>query len=175
MALHRVFVPRAIVDMAHHRFPSEQVASVALQLVAGDWIRERRHLLLEAPERALRAHALAWSGSRHRPDLDAARLSVLVPELIEVCVAEHLIPNAHYRVGVAEEDAFGIVALRCRIEVCLDPYARAWAEEVLKAALIPWNRLVVRDSDTTPMIGLEVCSRSTSSRRVGCPGSMHAS
>jgi hypothetical protein len=174
MALHGIFVPRAIVDLAHRRFPSEQVASVAMQLVAGDWIRDRRRQLLAAPRRTLRARALAWSGSRHAPGIDPSCLSALLPELIETCVSERLIPNASYGVEVMAEDAFGIASVRCRVEVCLDPYARAWAQEVLQTALIPWNRRVVREGDTSLLIGLEVSARPAMSHRADRPGRTHA-
>lgn len=176
MALHGVFVPRAVVDMAGRRFPSENAASVALQLVAGDWIRERRRQLLDAPERALRARALAWSGSRHDPLLDAKHLLGLVGSLLRRCAGERLIPDADYRIAVKTDDAFGISGWRCRVEVCLDPYARAGVEKMLRAALVPWNRGVVIDGIPVPFIRLEVSARhSTSATRNAGPRGNHAS
>jgi hypothetical protein len=75
MRMHRLCVPRAVIDLAGRRFASEQVASVALSLVASEWIGERRGELGRAPEQALAARARAWSGSRHAgaPDADAMR------------------------------------------------------------------------------------------------------
>jgi hypothetical protein len=158
MKLHGIFVPRSVVDMASRRFPSEQVASVALQLVAGDWIRERRRQLLSAPEVALRARALAWCGSRHGEDLNPGRLADLLQGLLLDCAAERLIPAADYGVEVRPDDAYGIAGWRCRVEVRLDPYSRARVAESLRTALVPWNRAVVRDEAAVPLIGVSVAA-----------------
>jgi hypothetical protein len=159
MAMHRVFVPRAVVDMADRRFPSEQVASVALQMVAGDWIRDRRRQLLAAPEGALEARALGWSGSRHDPKLVPDRLLRLLGDLIRTCVSEGLVPDADYRVEVDANDGYGVVGYRCRVAVSLDPYACGRVGDILRTALVPWNRAVVREDAPVSLIGLEVSSR----------------
>jgi hypothetical protein len=156
MAMHGIFVPRAVVNMVPRRFPSEQVASVALQLVAGDWIRERRRQLLAEPEGALLERNLAWTGSCHGPPEDEGRLSILLRDLLRACVIERLIPDADYRLQVRPDDAYGLVRWRCRIEVCLDPYARARVKEALEAALVPWNRAIALDGVAAPLILLDL-------------------
>jgi len=164
MHLHGIFIPRSVLDLVHRRFPSEQVASVALQLVAGDWIKERRRQLMRAPERELRARALAWSGSRYRDALDSHDVLDLVERLLGVCASERLIPAAEYRIAVEREDAFGIPGWRCRVGVCLDPYARARVREALCAALVPWNRAVMHDGTPMPIIDVVAAAPRSSSR-----------
>lgn len=155
MARHGV-VPRPVVDLCGRRFASEQAASVALHLVAGDWLRLRRRELRAAPCEALAARALGWSGSRHTGAQDAQSVSGLVAELLHACAAERLIPDAHYQVGVRADDGYGLTLWRCRLRVALDPYARARVAEVLGVALIPWNRAVVRDGTAVPVVAIEV-------------------
>ncbi|MCU0834186.1 MAG: hypothetical protein MUC77_07070 [Chromatiaceae bacterium] len=155
MALHGV-VPRAVVDLKGRRFASEQVASVALNLVAGDWLRLRRCALRAAPCEALAARALAWSGSRHSASEDARSVGGLVAEVLRACAAERLIPDARYRVDVRADDGYGLTLWRCRLRVALDPYARARVADVLGVALIPWNRAVVRDGAAVPIVSVEV-------------------
>lgn len=167
MDLHGIFVPRAVVDMAPRRFQSERVASVALQLVAGDWIKQRRRQLLDAPESALRDRALAWSGSRYEPGLEPDLLATLVLGLLRTCAGERLIPDARYQVTVREDGAYGIAGCRCRVEVGLESYARARVEDVLRSALVPWNRAVVRDGVPAQLIVLEVSARQSDRMRRG--------
>lgn len=145
MALHGIFVPRPIVDMAQRRFPSERVASVAMQLVAGDWIKLRRRQLLESPNASLVDRSLGWSGSRHDSELGEGCLLARVGELLRACIAERLIPDADYSVGIRAGRGYGITGYRCSLEVRLDPCERARVREVLLCALLPWNRAVVRD------------------------------
>jgi hypothetical protein len=156
MRLLGVYVPPAVVSLSGRCFASEQVASVALQLVAGDWIAERRRRLLAQPERALAEHARAWQGSRHQCPTDAEAACALLREALDACIAEGLVPPARYRLVSRCEDGFGLRRWRCAVEVNLDPYARARAREALDAALIPWNRAVIRDGMPTPLITLDV-------------------
>jgi len=156
MGLHGIFVPRPVVGLSGHRFPSEQVASVALQLVAGDWIAARRRRLLAAPGRALRQRALAWSGSRHDGAPDGARMQDLLGSLLDACIAEKLLPAARYAVQLRADDGYGVRAWTCSIHCDLDPYTRARVAEALSAALIPWNRAVIRDGRAVPLIALRV-------------------
>jgi hypothetical protein len=156
MRLLGVYVPPAVVSLSGRCFPSEEVASVALQLVAGDWIRERRRVLLARPERALAERALAWQGSRHQCPTSAEVADTLLRQALDVCIAEGLVPPARYRVQSRCEDGFGLRRWRCAVEVNLDSYARAKAREALDAALIPWNRAVIRDGMPMSLITLDV-------------------
>jgi len=158
MAMHGVFVPRTIVDMAGRRFPSEAVASVAVQLVAGEWIRERRRELLAAPAAALAERGLAWCGSRHRPGLDEDGIRLLVGDLLALCVDERLLPDAVYSLVVRRADGYGVCCYSCRIRVSLESYACRQVEEILDTALIPWNRAVSRHGAAARIISLEVQS-----------------
>ena len=159
MRLLGVYVPRAVVALSGRRFVSEQVASVALQLIAGEWIGERRRILLAQPERALAEHACAWRGSRHQCPATVDAADALLRQALDACIAEGLVPPARYRLLSRCEDGFGLRRWRFAVEVNLDPYARARAREALDAALIPWNRAVVRDGAPMPLIMLEVRAR----------------
>jgi hypothetical protein len=156
MRMHGVFVPRAVIDMAGRRFISEQVASVALSLVAGEWISERRQTLHRSAEPALALQALAWSGSRHAgaPDADAARS--LLQEVLAHCIDEGLVPRARYRIGFRADDGYGIRCCQCCVQVDLDVQARARVQQVLSTALIPWNRAVIRDGRVIPVLAVHV-------------------
>lgn len=155
MRLHGTFVPRAIVELSRLRFATARAASVAVQLVAGDWVAQRRAELLRAPARALRERDRAWSGSRSGDPRDEASLIELVSDLLTQCVAEGLIPRAAYRLRVRRDDGFGVGGFRCILEVWLDPYARARLADALASALVPWNRAVMRDARPYPLIGVE--------------------
>jgi hypothetical protein len=156
MRLLGVYVPPAVVALSGRRFASEQVASVALQLIAGDWIGERRRALLAQPERSLAERACAWQGSRHQSPATADAADALLRQALDACIAEGLVPPARYRLVSRCEDGFGLRRWRCAVEVNLDPYARARAREALNAALIPWNRAVSRDGVPMPLITLDV-------------------
>jgi hypothetical protein len=156
MAMHGVFVPRAIVDMAERQFASEEAASVAMQLVAGDWIRQRRCQLLRAPEAALAERSLAWCGSRYAAALDEQGLLRLVRDLLDVCIAERAIPDAIYGLDVRREDGYGVCCYWCRVQVWLDSYARRRVQESLAVALTPWNRAVARHGVSAKVISVEV-------------------
>jgi hypothetical protein len=158
MALHGVFVPRAIVDLAGRRFPTEEVASVAVQLIAGDWVRQRRAELLREPERALRERALAWRGSRHVCGQTAAQIGELLQGMLALCIADGLIPDADYRLRVRPDAGYGICAHRCRVEVGLEPADRTRVADVLNSGLVPWNRAVVRDGSAVPLLTLSLCA-----------------
>lgn len=156
MRLHGTFVPRAIVELSRLRFATAQAASVAVQLVAGAWVAERRAALLRAPMRALRERDRTWSGSRSGGPLDEASLTVLVSDLLNQCVAEGLAPRIAYRLRVQLDGGFGICGFRCILEAWLAPPARARLADALGAALVPWNRAVMRDARPHPLIGVEV-------------------
>jgi hypothetical protein len=156
MRLHGAFVPRPILAMSRHRFASAQVASVAVQLVAGDWVATRRAELLRAPVRALRERNQTWSGSRSREPLDREGLAAVLRDLLAQCAAERLIPRAAYRLRVLGDDGFGIGGFRCIVEVWLDPYVRTRLADALSTGLVPWNRVVTRDGRPHPLIGVEV-------------------
>jgi hypothetical protein len=158
MAVHGVFVPRAIVDLAGRRFPREAVASVAVQLVAGEWIRERRRQLLAAPTAALAERALAWCGSRHRPGMDEAGVRLLIERLLALCIGERLLPDVDYSLAVRPADGYGIRCYFCSVRVRLESYACKRVQDVLDAAMIPWNRAVVRHGTAAKIISLEVRS-----------------
>ena len=159
MRLHGIFVPRAVIDMAGCRFASEQVASVALSLVAGDWISERRRALGLSPGRELTLRAQAWSGSLHAdaPDADAA--CRLLQRLLGQCIDEGLVPRAGYQLSCRADDAYGIRCCRCLVQIDLDADARARIQAVLGTALIPWNRAVIRDGRVTPVLSVHVDAR----------------
>ncbi|MGB5831280.1 MAG: hypothetical protein WBG92_04725 [Thiohalocapsa sp.] len=163
MRLHGLSVPRGVIDMAGRRFATEQVASVALTLVAGDWISQRRQYLSDAPERSLANQKLAWRGSLHNgvPGVDVVQ--ELLQQVLEHAFAEALLPRFRYQVSSRFDDGFGIRCCRCRLEVDLasDDWARV--REVVSAALIPWNRGVVRDSGAVPVIALQVRGLPTTS------------
>lgn len=154
MSLHGIFVPRGIVDLADRYFPSERVASVAVQLIAGEWIEERRRRMLATPVRTLADRSLSWRGSRHEPGMDGKGVQTLIEDLIRTCIGERLIPDAEYRVRVHAERGYGIVGHRCLLDVCLDRYAANKVLEMLEVALVPWNRAVARDGATSLLIEL---------------------
>ncbi|EGV20317.1 hypothetical protein [Thiocapsa marina] len=159
MRLYGTFVPRSVVALAGQRFASESVASVAVQLVAGEWIAQRREQLLAAPEEAIRARRLGWTGSRHAADPGSDAIGACVTEVLAECLQEGLIPAAGYDLKVRPDDGFGIRGYRCLITVDLDSSARARFREVIQTALVPWNRAVVRDGLAHPLIKFEVRPR----------------
>jgi hypothetical protein len=124
MALHGVYVPRAIVDMVGRTFVSVLVAAVAVQLVAGDWIRQRRGSLLARAEESVLAATLGWRGSCYRPGLCVDDVELLLKDLLSLCAEEEAIPNARYKITVQEDNGFGVLAFRCFVEVCFDSYER---------------------------------------------------
>lgn len=150
------FVPHAILSLTRQRFASPRVASVAVQLVAGDWVAARRAQLLRDPVRALRERAQTWSGSRSGGGLDPEGLGNLLWNLMDQCAAEGLTPRACYGLKVQRANGYGLGGLRCVVETRLDPYARAHLADALSAALIPWNRAVIRDGRPCRLISVEV-------------------
>ena len=129
---------------------------MAVQLVAGDWVAQRRAELLRSPVRALRERDQAWSGSRSGEPLDADTLAAVLSDLFTQCMAEGLIPKVAYRQRVKRDGGFGVCGFRCIVEVWLDPYARTLLADCLGSALVPWNRAVMRDARPHPLIGVEV-------------------
>lgn len=156
MAMHGVFVPREVVGLAEHRFPSEAVASVALQLVAGDWIASRRRELAANPAAALAERRLAWSGSRHRSAVDVATVRSIVEGVIAQCIAERLVPAAIGRLEVVRDDGYGVCRYRCILSVATDDRTSPDIAGALAVGLIPWNRAVVRDGTTIASIDVQV-------------------
>jgi len=159
MRLHGVFVPRAIVDLAGRRFASEQAASVAMQLIAGDWVVARRRRLLATPQQALAQHDLAWSGSRHQGTPDAATMRALLTHLLDACIAEALLPKVRYHIELRTDDGYGIRGWTCTLHVDLDPYARARVAEAMNVAVVPWKRTVIRDGRAAPLIAVRCDAR----------------
>ncbi|WP_120795450.1 hypothetical protein [Thiocapsa rosea] len=159
MRLYGTFVPRPVVALAGQRFPSESVASVALQLVAGDWITQRRQQLLAAPDEAIRLRRLGWTGSRYVADPGIETMTACVGKVMDDCLREECIPAAGYDLKVRADDGFGIRGYRCLITVGLDDSACARFREVVQTALVPWNRAVVRDGAAHPLVKVEVRSR----------------
>lgn len=160
MRLHGTFVPRQMLALAPRRFVSEDAASVAVKLVAGDWVRQRRKALAADAARVLQERALVWSGSRADEPRDADALSGRIRDLIDACVREHLIPGGliaggRHRVRVLSEDGYGLTGYRCIVSVNLDSYARRRLAEALTVALLPWNRAVVRDGRPCPLISVQ--------------------
>jgi hypothetical protein len=156
LATHGVFIPPAILDLARRTFASEQAASVAVQLVAGDWVGQRRAQLLRWAGAALAERAGVWTGSRHGLAMDAAGLRALVTDVLGLCVGEGLIPRAQYGLKVRRDDGFGVCGYCVRVETLLEPYARARVGDALAIALIPWNRAVGRDGGPSLVISVEV-------------------
>lgn len=156
MRLHGTYVPRPIVALSRHRFPSEAAASVAVQLVAGDWVVQRRRQLLAAPADALRERALAWTGSCHEVDLDADAVLARLQSVLDLCMREGLLPKTRYGLRVRTEDGFGLRVYRCLVTVRLDSDALVRAGEAIQAGLIPWNRAVVRRGAVHPVVKVEM-------------------
>lgn len=156
LAMHGVDIPPTILDLARRTFASEQAASVAVQLVAGDWVSRRRAQLLRSAAVALAERKGAWTGSRHDPELDTGGVLALVTDLLGLCVSEGLIPRACYDLKIRRDDGFGVCGYRVRLETLLEPYARARIGDLLATALIPWNRAVGRDTGASLVISLEV-------------------
>jgi hypothetical protein len=156
LAIHGVFIPPPILDLARRTFATEQAASVAVQLVAGDWVGRRRAQLLRWAGAAIAERAGVWTGSRHGLGMDAEGLRALMIDLLGLCVSDGLIPRAGYGLKVRREDGFGVGGWRVRVETLLEPYARARVGEALAVALIPWNRAVGRDAGPSRVISVEV-------------------
>jgi hypothetical protein len=158
LALHGILIPPAILDLARRRFPSEQVASVAVTLVAGDWLARRRAQLLRTAEAALSERAAAWTGSRHKDGVDGEAVLALVWEILGLCLTEGLIPRADYKVRVRCDDGWGLCRYRVRLAVSLASDARTRVAELLGLALTPWNRSVGGEAGPQPMIRVEVAT-----------------
>jgi hypothetical protein len=156
MRFHGTFVPRPVVALAGQSFPSELVASVAVQLVARDWIAQRRRQLLAAPDEAIRAAALGWTGSRHAADPSIEAMTACVMQVMDDCRREGLIPAADCDRTVRPEDGFGIRGYRCMVTLGLDGDACVRFRDVLRTALVPWNRAVERDGVAHPLVKVEV-------------------
>jgi hypothetical protein len=106
----------------------------------------------------LRLRGLAWTGSRHDPAQDATALCARVGEVLEQCVSEGLIPHLAYALQVRIDDGFGLPVYRCVISASLGDQRRGRVRDTIEAALVPWNRAVVRDSGVHPLIKVEVRS-----------------
>jgi hypothetical protein len=159
MRLYGTYVPRSIVALAGKRFASESVASVAVQLVAGDWIVQRRRELMAAPAEAIRMRGLGWTGSRHDAELSDEGLVIRVSEAVAACMREGLIPTSSFELKVRSDDGFGIRGYRCLISVAPDGDLCARYREAIQTALVPWNRAVVRDGVAHPLVKVEVRGR----------------
>lgn len=156
MRLHGIGVPRSLVELSGRRFASEQAASVAMRLVASDWIEQRRRMLAENPCRLLALRAQTWSGSRHRRFDDGNAVQGLLRWLVGLCVAEHLTPAARFRLDVRADDGYGLKGWRCRVRVDLDETQCQAVGDAIRLALIPWNRQALRDEKPHPLIAVWV-------------------
>lgn len=159
MRLYGTFVPRRVVALAGQRFPSEAVASVAFQLVAADWIAQRRQQLLAAPDAAIHERRLGWTGSRYAADPSIEAMTACVTALMADCLREGLIPTTGEDLRVRPDDGFGIRGYRCLITLGLDSAECGRFREAMQAALVPWNRAVVRDGVAHPLVKVEVRCR----------------
>jgi len=178
MRLYGIGVPSALLALAGRRFASEQAASVAIRLVASDWLEQRRQMLARDPARMLALQSRTWCGSRHGSLIEPSELRRLLPRLLDLCVAEGLAPAlalqadpvAHARRGaetavghdrfteVRVDDGYGLTTWHCRIWVNLDQRSPESIAEVLELALIPWNRAVLRDGRPWRLLQVEVAT-----------------
>lgn len=156
MRMHGLEVPPGLIALIGRRFASEQVASVAVRLVAGDWVMRRQRRLLQHPIQALALREQTWAGSRYPEIDDAEALQRLLCELFALCVSEELVPETEVSVQVRADDGFGIRGWRCRLCTDLKPHRRAAVQEHLEIALIPWNRQVVSDGRAWALIALRL-------------------
>jgi hypothetical protein len=159
MQLHGLGVPRSLIDLAGRRFASEQAASVAVRLVASEWLEQRRRMLAANPQRLLALRALTWSGSHHRPLQHRAAVERLVDELLERCIDEGLIPSTRFQVEARAQDGYGLDGWCCRVQSDLRQDRRAAVTDALRIALIPWNRQVVRDGKPWTLLSVLVVGR----------------
>jgi hypothetical protein len=160
LALHRLNIPEPLLDLVLRRFPSEQVASVAVMLVAGDWLGRRRAQLARTAEAALTERAATWTGSRHGLGLDGNAIPALIWDVLGLCLSEGLIPPADYGLKVRRDDGWGLCGYRVRLAVPFGADARSKVAEVLSIALIPWNRAAAGEAGPHLVIRVEVCPRS---------------
>lgn len=158
MALYGIFVPPPILAMSERHFPSEQVVSVACQLVAGEWIRERRARMQRAPATALALRALIWCGSHRTSDRIDDSLLALAEGLLAQCVDEGLVPRAAYRLRLQADDGYGLRRCRLLLSAPLSWSDLDAAADALAVALIPWNRTVVRDGRPSLLIRVDADS-----------------
>ncbi|HSQ08806.1 MAG TPA: hypothetical protein VLM84_14105 [Chromatiaceae bacterium] len=159
LAMHGLLIPPAILDLTRRRFPSEPVASVAVTLVAADWVKQRRAQLLRTAEAALAERASAWTGSRHGEGLNAEALACLVRDALQWCLIEDLIPRADYGVRIRNDDGWGLCRYRVCVAVAVETGARTRVAEILSLALIPWNRAAGSEAGPQPTIRVEVAGR----------------
>jgi hypothetical protein len=158
MRMHRIGVPRGIVDLVGTRFRTEQAASVAVRLIAADWVDERRRMLSAEPAVSLTTRERLWSGSRHAEVRESEDVDLLVRRLISVCVAEGLIPRLEYGVEARLHDGYGLRRWSCQVTV-RQGLARAQADAIaalLSLALVPWNRGVSGDGKTWTLLSVRV-------------------
>ena len=158
MRMHRIAVPRGIVELVGTRFRSERAASVAVRLIAAEWVDDRRRMLNRDPAATFAARARLWSGSRHAELGKDDDVSALVQRMVGLCVAEGMIPRLGYRVDARIQDGYGMRRWSCRVTVDQGlASARADAvAAVLALALIPWNRRVSCDGKTWTLLSVRV-------------------
>lgn len=159
MHLHGLDVPRSLVDLVGRRFATEHAASVAVRLVANEWLEQRRRMLAADPQRLLGLRAQSWSGSRHQSFRDGAAVEHLLAELLERCIDEELTPAMCFEVEVRAQDGYGLDGWCCRVWTDLGAERRAAVVDALRIALIPWNRQVVRDGRPWPLLSVLVLGR----------------
>ncbi len=180
MRMHGIGVPSEILGLVGRRFASEQAASVAIRLIAGDWVEQRRKMLVRDPARMLGLQARTWSGSCHGSLSTPAELCQLLLNLFALCVDEGLFPaletltargslaqageqppvgtdlRTEVRTDVRVDDGYGLTSWHCRVTVDIGQSALGAIAETLELALIPWNRTVLRDDRPWQLLQLEV-------------------
>lgn len=172
MRLHGIGIPSPLLALVGRRFVSEQAASVAVRLVASDWVEQRRRMLIGDAARMLRLQSLTWCGSRYGSLLGPADLSRLVLRLLALCIEEGLLPMLRAEVDVAArrralachepitdvrvEDGYGLTTWHCRVRAGFDRPSLGPIAEILTLALIPWNRSVLRDERPWQLLQVEV-------------------
>jgi hypothetical protein len=153
-----MYIPQSIIDLSGRRFGSELAASVAVQLVAGAWVSERRRCLLAAPRAALSEQSGCWTGSRHRETLLIPDIKEILCQVMAACAEEALIPRVAYAIEVHDNDSFGVHGLLTSVQGPLARHQLGEVREALLTALIPWNRAIFLKGATTFVIGVEVRS-----------------
>lgn len=182
MRLYGVGVPAEILELVGRRFTSEQAASVAIRLIASNWVEQRRKMLARDPAHMLALQMRTWSGSCHGSLSGPAELRRLVLRLLGLCIAEGLLPlpetlgdhgmgqnasadsgeqpigPAAARADVRVDDGYGLATWHCRVTVVLDQDCPGPGPiaEALQLALIPWNRTVLRDERPWRLLQVEV-------------------
>ncbi|MBK5931570.1 hypothetical protein [Halochromatium salexigens] len=164
MGLYGIGFPEPILDLVGRQFASEQAASVAVRLIAGEWVEQRRRMLAQNPIDVFALQQQTWCGSRHPPPIHSTDLCRLAHRLLELCATEGLLPPLDAEVDARVDTGYGLATWYCQVKVGLRQArsrygSRLWREpivETLELALIPWNRAVLRDGRAWRLLRVEV-------------------